>query len=196
LGTKFGQARAFRQRLLPNPPVCFVNHGCPMISCFVPLFVAIYQSRVPLRKALSGFNLTGTKKLLFLEWSVPRGCGASVLIALFADRGLLMIVKCPCGHWYDPEAPGSTGRCPQCATQTQSETSISDDDVLAILNPPEGIGKSVSPESSEGEAANKKASAIMRRKKVCPDCSHEASYSFVYCPRCGAPLKVASVELH
>ena len=38
-------------------------------------------------------------------------------------------------------------------------------------------------------------SGIMRRKKICPECSHEASFSFVYCPRCGAPLKLASVEM-
>ncbi len=55
-----------------------------------------------------------------------------------------MAVKCPKGHWYEPDASG--GRCPQCATQTQSETSISDDDVLAIINLPiEGSPHRASP---------------------------------------------------
>ena len=105
-----------------------------------------------------------------------------------------MAVKCSRGHWYDPDALGGMGRCPQCAIQTQNDTAVSDDDILAIMNLPadaacaahhaDGVEKSV--------ASN---AAITRRKKVCPECSHEASYSFVYCPRCGAPLKLISVEL-
>ena len=104
-----------------------------------------------------------------------------------------MPVRCPKGHWYDPDAPGATGRCPQCAIQTQNETSVSEDDVLAIINLPLEGGwcrphHEDAPKTGSG-------SAIMRRKKVCPECSHEASFSFVYCPRCGAPLKLVSVDL-
>ena len=44
-----------------------------------------------------------------------------------------MTLKCPKGHWYEPDA-GGVGGCPQCATQTQNETSVSDDDVLAIMS--------------------------------------------------------------
>ena len=102
-----------------------------------------------------------------------------------------MAVKCPKGHWYDPNVAGGTGRCPQCATQTQNETSVSDDDVLAIINLPLEGGEA----ASHHEDAPKPGSAIQRRKKICPECSHEASYSFVYCPRCGAPLKLISTEL-
>jgi hypothetical protein len=100
-----------------------------------------------------------------------------------------MLMKCPKGHWYDSGA----GRCPQCATQTQSGSSVSDDDVLAIMAEPEQPREPVSDSEQIRKAAS--GSAIMRRKKICPQCSHEASYSFVYCPRCGAPLKVASVDL-
>jgi hypothetical protein len=102
-----------------------------------------------------------------------------------------MAVKCPKGHWYDPSAPGSLGRCPQCATQTQSETSVTDDDVLAIMSLPEDTEKA--PHQDEA-AKTASSSGIMRRKKICPECSHEASFSFDYCPRCGAPLKLATVE--
>ena len=101
-----------------------------------------------------------------------------------------MAVKCPKGHWYDPDASDGTGRCPQCATQTQNETSVSDDDVLAIINLPIEGGEAASHHAD----APKPGSAIQRRKKICPECSNEVSYSFDYCPRCGAPLKMATVE--
>jgi hypothetical protein len=108
-----------------------------------------------------------------------------------------MVVKCPKGHRYETDAPGATGRCPQCATQTQSETSVSDDDVLAIMSE---LPETPTPNPSAGDSSKLpvtpgSGSGIMRRKKICPECSHEASFSFVYCPRCGAPLKLASVEL-
>jgi uncharacterized OB-fold protein len=103
-----------------------------------------------------------------------------------------MAVKCAKGHWYEPDTSG--GRCPQCATQTQQDTSISDDDVLAIINLP--IEEPTShPDQQDSAHKSGSGSAILRRKKICPECSHEASYSFVYCPRCGAPLKLATVEL-
>jgi hypothetical protein len=98
--------------------------------------------------------------------------------------------KCPKGHWYDPDAPGALGSCPQCAIQTQNETSVTDDDVLAIMSMPDEPAKSHDDESAKSTSG----SAIMRKKKICPECSHEASFSFDYCPRCGAPLKLATVE--
>ena len=106
-----------------------------------------------------------------------------------------MAVKCSRGHWYDPDDPDGMGRCPQCAIQTQTDTSVSDDDVLAIMNLPAEASCAVhhADDLENGIASN---STITRRKKVCPECSHEASFSFVYCPRCGAPLKLVSVELH
>ncbi len=105
-----------------------------------------------------------------------------------------MALRCPKGHWYDPDASG--GRCPQCAIQTQSETSVTDDDVLAIINLPIEGGEAA-PRQDQQDGAHKSGSgsAILRRKKICPECSHEASYSFVYCPRCGAPLKLVSTKL-
>jgi hypothetical protein len=102
-----------------------------------------------------------------------------------------MVVKCPKGHWYEVVTAGQGG-CPQCATQTQNETSVSDDDVLAIMgeDPPDP------PKAADEPPKLLSNSAIMRRKKICPECSHEASFSFVYCPRCGAPLKLASLDFH
>jgi hypothetical protein len=114
------------------------------------------------------------------------------LMNTFAAEGVpLMAKRCPKGHWYDPDAPGALGRCPQCAVQTQTETSVTDDDVLAIMSMPDEPTKS----AGEDPAKSGSGSAILRRKKICPECSHEASYSFDYCPRCGAPLKLAVVEL-
>jgi hypothetical protein len=104
-----------------------------------------------------------------------------------------MARKCPKGHWYDPDAPGASGRCPQCATQTQRDTSVSDDDVLAIMNMPDE--PAAMPPADEGSSKITAGSSILRRKKICPECSNEVSYSFDYCPRCGAPLKTATVEL-
>ena len=100
-----------------------------------------------------------------------------------------MPVRCPKGHWYEP-GPSGAGRCPQCATQTQKETSVSDDDVLAIMSEPDEAKAAAEPEELKLSS-----SAIMRRKKSLPRVRHEASYSFVYCPRCGAPLKLVSMDL-
>ena len=69
---------------------------------------------------------------------------------------------------------------------------ISDDDVLAIMSPTQTGGGVTATKEDAGKGPS--GSAILRGKKICPECSHEASYSFVYCPRCGAPLKLASVE--
>ncbi|MEN6459696.1 MAG: hypothetical protein ABFC63_12285 [Thermoguttaceae bacterium] len=103
-----------------------------------------------------------------------------------------MTIKCPRGHWYepDPNRPGSG--CPLCAVQTCDGPPVSDDDVMAIMDAPEATA--ASPTTKEDPAKGLSGSAIMRRKKICPECAHEASYSFVYCPRCGAPLKLASIE--
>ncbi len=106
-----------------------------------------------------------------------------------------MVVKCPKGHWFDADAPGASGRCPQCATQTQCETSVSDDDVMAFMSEPQEATAPKPPADEPAKVPVSSGSGIMRRKKICPECSHEASFSFVYCPRCGAPLKLASVEL-
>jgi hypothetical protein len=106
-----------------------------------------------------------------------------------------MAVKCSRGHWYEPDGPDASGRCPQCAIQTQHETSVSDDDVLAIINTPAEV-TTVAHHADNIEKCVASNSGVTRRKKVCPECSHEASYSFVHCPRCGAPLKLVSVELH
>lgn len=103
-------------------------------------------------------------------------------------------IQCPRGHWYDPEL--TIGGCPKCAIETQDGPPISDDDVLAIMSSTEAGGGVV--EDDEDDSAVRKhtgGSAIMRRKKICPDCSHEASFSFDHCPRCGSPLKLASVKL-
>jgi len=102
-----------------------------------------------------------------------------------------MAVRCPKGHWYDPDTSG--GGCPKCAIETHNGPPISDDDVLEIMSSPQ-TGGGVTSEDEDADKASS-GSSIMRRKKVCPECSHEASFSFVYCPRCGAPLKVASVKL-
>jgi hypothetical protein len=103
-----------------------------------------------------------------------------------------MFQKCSRGHWF--ETDGNT-HCPQCAVLTQKDTSVTDDDVLAIIEMPTDA-EHPAHHSDNVEKPMGSNSAISRRKKICPECSHEASYSFVYCPRCGAPLKLVSVELH
>ncbi|MCE5268617.1 MAG: hypothetical protein LLG00_12095 [Planctomycetaceae bacterium] len=102
-----------------------------------------------------------------------------------------MSKKCPRGHWYEPDASRPGSGCPVCAGQTKEGPPISDDDVLAIMGEPE---PSPGSSSKDEPAKSLSGSGIMRRKKVCPECSHEASFSFVYCPRCGAPLKLASID--
>ncbi len=104
-----------------------------------------------------------------------------------------MAMKCPNGHWYEPDASKPGSGCPQCAGQTHNGSAISDDDVLAIMSSTQTGGGVTAAKEDAGKGPS--GSAILRRKKICPECSHEASYSFVYCPRCGAPLKMASVEL-
>ena len=41
-----------------------------------------------------------------------------------------MALKCPKGHWYEPDASSPGSGCPQCAGQTHDGPPISDDDVL------------------------------------------------------------------
>ena len=65
---------------------------------------------------------------------------------------------------------------------------------MAIMSEPEAVLPPKPPAADQPPTVSS-GSGIMRRKKICPECSHEASFSFVYCPRCGAPLKLASVEL-
>ncbi|MEN6452491.1 MAG: hypothetical protein ABFC96_18535 [Thermoguttaceae bacterium] len=101
--------------------------------------------------------------------------------------------KCPNGHWYEPDASRPGSGCPVCAGQTRDGPPISEDDVLAIMSLPEAEPTST-PSGKDEAAKSLSGSGILRRKKICPECSHEASYSFVYCPRCGAPLKLASIE--
>jgi transcriptional regulator with XRE-family HTH domain len=78
--------------------------------------------------------------------------------------------------------------------ETRAGTSISDDDVLAILNEPRET-REAKPAISESSSRSPGSSGsdILKRKKICPECAHEASASFVYCPRCGSRLK-ASVK--
>jgi hypothetical protein len=105
-----------------------------------------------------------------------------------------MTVKCPKGHWYEPDASGAASGCPQCAAQTCDGPPISEDDVLAIMSLPQSHGKK--PAEKDAATVHSPVTCLQRKKKVCPECSHEASFSFDHCPRCGAPLKIASVELH
>ena len=92
--------------------------------------------------------------------------------------------KCSKGHWYEPDAARPGSGCPVCASQTDEASVISDDDVLAIMSSTQTGGGVTA--TKEDAAKGSSGSAILRRKKICPACAHEASYSFVYCPRCGS----------
>ncbi len=99
-------------------------------------------------------------------------------------------VKCPKGHWFNPDVFGKI--CPVCKAKDRgSDTPLTEDDVLAILD-------SSGDAAAEQEAVAGKdshASSLHKRKKICPACACEISFSFGHCPRCGGPLEVASIKV-
>lgn len=98
-------------------------------------------------------------------------------------------VKCPKGHWFNPVVFGNA--CPVCKTKdARSEKPLSEDDVLAILDTP----SEAAAEQTDTEK-DPHGSSLHRRKKICPACSFETSFSFGHCPRCGGPLSVASIKV-
>jgi hypothetical protein len=109
------------------------------------------------------------------------------------------LVKCPKGHWYEPDASGNPAVCPRCQAVAKSRaagTAISDDDVLAILGSPKQA--EVASEPSEEEPIVEKEMpkhTLQRHKKVCRACFFETSISFGHCPRCGGPLEIAMIEV-
>jgi hypothetical protein len=111
-------------------------------------------------------------------------------------------VRCPKGHWFTPSASDKTPVCPSCLAKLheQKNAAMSDDDVMAILEDSTPQLKIATPESSyddeELEVKQPSHSHILqRRKKICPTCHYETSYSFAICPRCAGPLKVAELEV-
>jgi hypothetical protein len=101
-------------------------------------------------------------------------------------------IKCPKGHWYTPDPSGKVISCPKCEALARSpRKTVSDDDVLAILDSPVQVDPSAEVPVDTGLSHT----SLHRRKKVCPTCSYETSLSFGHCPRCGGPLKVASIDI-
>jgi hypothetical protein len=106
-------------------------------------------------------------------------------------------IKCPKGHWFTPDASGKATVCPHCKAQSrlQSGSSISEDDVLAILGPSKKADLSDLPSEEEPvPQEDLRSHALQRRRKVCPKCFYETSLAFGYCPRCGGPLEIALTE--
>ena len=120
---------------------------------------------------------------------------------LLAGTSVMAVpVKCPKGHWFEPNASGEATLCPHCKAQSrlQSGRTISEDEVLDILDPPKTVDISTLPsEPSEEPAVEEEShkSSLQRRKKVCPVCFFETSFSFGCCPRCGSPLEIASIDV-
>jgi hypothetical protein len=106
-------------------------------------------------------------------------------------------VKCPKGHWFDPDASGRATLCPHCKAQSalRSGNTVSEDDILSFLGAPREVVLSDFP-SEEEPVIHEEAHlhSLKRRKKVCHDCFFETSVSFGHCPRCGGQLEIASTE--
>jgi hypothetical protein len=118
-------------------------------------------------------------------------------------------VRCPNGHLLqvDEKHRGKFGRCPRCHVRVRvPRRRVSEDDILSILGCPPNRSAAAadgfSPDSTEQyvhQAPRRNGhahphdpgpldSSILRRQKFCPRCGRMTSYSFKWCPGCGARL--------
>ena len=97
---------------------------------------------------------------------------------------------------------GKAGLCPRCHVRVDvpAADEFPDDHVLADAGVAPVFKPSRSPSDGyadqdmrhDGESVlsgvSLLGSSIVRRKKVCPECGKEASFSFTFCPSCASPL--------
>ena len=106
-------------------------------------------------------------------------------------------VKCPRGHWFEPDPSGGPSVCPHCKARSVSpdDNPFSEDDILSVLGPPtQADVVELPPEEPVLERPSPKHT-LQRHKKVCPACHYETSVSFGHCPRCGSQLEIAVIEV-
>lgn len=105
-------------------------------------------------------------------------------------------VKCPKGHWYQPDPSGRVTECPRCHDRTNppAAKTVSEDDVMGFLNDSSGGRAESAVEKAESTPKLHKV-ALKRHKKVCRHCHSETSFAFEYCPRCGGPLEIAEIDV-
>jgi anti-anti-sigma factor len=127
-------------------------------------------------------------------------------------------VTCPNGHTLQvkSEFAGKSGLCPHCKVRILvpklEPDAVSEDELLEVLGPPRVVQRMVvsgdpspgpiSPkeepkklEPRKEPAAGPTASALLRRKKVCPMCCEIISVGYDDCPRCSTPLSAWTFPL-
>ena len=106
-------------------------------------------------------------------------------------------IKCPKGHWYQPDPSGKATSCPRCqaAASPQDVRAVSEDDVMGFLNDPSSADPAKSPAEEPESGQKPHKTALKRHKKVCRQCHSETSFAFEYCPRCGGPLEIAMIDV-
>jgi hypothetical protein len=106
-------------------------------------------------------------------------------------------IKCPKGHWYQPDPSGRATSCPRCqaASRPQAPSAVSEDDVMGFLSDPTSADPARSPEEPNSAQKQPHKISLKRHKKVCSHCHSETSFAFEYCPRCGGPLEVAVIDV-
>jgi anti-anti-sigma factor len=115
-------------------------------------------------------------------------------------------LTCPNGHVLKvkDQYAGQAGFCPHCRARIHIPElkKVSEDEIAAILGPgqvappPEPAEEFVDPQprqEAEESGVNVLNSALLRRKKVCPQCCEITSLSFRLCPRCGTLLFACTV---
>lgn len=111
---------------------------------------------------------------------------------------MTITITCPNGHLLrlKDKYAGKTGYCPHCQARIKVPDRSFDDEVLAIVGtpqPPVPSTDSIHDEPREESGVSLLGSALLRRKKVCLQCSQTVSFSFTNCPRCGDPLSTSVV---
>jgi anti-anti-sigma factor len=115
-------------------------------------------------------------------------------------------VTCPNGHSVrvKDEFAGRVGFCPKCQARVHIPElkKVSDDEIVAILGPPQVAPPIEDPdeylqEVPQDETIESGVAVLnapqLRRKKVCPACCEITSLGLKLCPHCGASLFACTV---
>jgi uncharacterized paraquat-inducible protein A len=124
---------------------------------------------------------------------------------------MAVTATCPNGHVLKvkDEYAGKSGLCPHCHARVfvpmpihaNEKARISDDEIMGLLGEPRKVAPEPGPspadhvlDSGKKEAGQAESaisllgSSVLRKQKICPQCSYAASPAFTHCPRCGTPL--------